>query len=99
MAGKEGSKAWIIRWEWDGDHAAVKDRFIVALPSRLGGKSIRTFVERYYASQFLSQSEQLHCMVRKRSPKPVSSTIRGGRLEGQGLQYQERPLDRPSHMR
>lgn len=70
MTGKNGYKAWVIRWMWAGDHAAVEDPFIAALPPRLGGEEVRRFVERYYAAQFLTPSEQLHYMVRKREPTP-----------------------------
>ena len=67
---KDGYKAWIIRWEWDGDHAAVEDPFIAALPPQFGSQKIRCFVELYYAARFLTPPEQLHYIVRKRAPNP-----------------------------
>ncbi|MCA1708851.1 MAG: hypothetical protein LC808_38480 [Actinobacteria bacterium] len=63
-------KAWVIRWEWIGDHAAVADRFIAVLPPQLGGHDVKRFVERYYASHYLTPEEQLHYLVRRRDPNP-----------------------------
>ena len=34
------SKAWLLRWEWSGQHAALEDEIATILPSRWGRKRV-----------------------------------------------------------
>lgn len=64
-------KAWIIKWAWIGDHAIVEDPVIGILSARLSPKEVLKYVERCYASQHYSISEQItHARYNKPSPPP-----------------------------
>jgi hypothetical protein len=52
-------RAWVVKWEWVGNHASVPDPFICVLSARLSPEEVRSFVERYYSSQQYSLPEQI----------------------------------------
>ena len=41
-------QAWLISWEWSGDHAKVENPFVALLSYRYSGDTIRKFLERLY---------------------------------------------------
>lgn len=44
-----GQKAWLLLWEWIGDHAAVEDRVAAILRPRLREKVVGEIVEQLHA--------------------------------------------------
>lgn len=52
-------KAWLITWEWIGDHAAVDMPLITILSARLGSGSVREFIEQYHITTVASPQEKL----------------------------------------
>ncbi|MGR3802030.1 MAG: hypothetical protein ACU0AY_01040 [Marinibacterium profundimaris] len=44
-------KAWIIKWDWIGDHAAVKQPIVAILSARKSPETVRNYVELLYGSQ------------------------------------------------
>lgn len=52
-------KAWIIKWDWIGDHAAVDDPYINILSARVSPGEVLEYVQRCYASSEYSLSEQI----------------------------------------
>jgi hypothetical protein len=52
-------RAWLITWDWVGDHAAVANPIVDILSARTSLKEIRTHVARLYAREQLSWSERL----------------------------------------
>lgn len=42
--------AWLISWEWIGDHARVDQPVVAILNSRRSGEHVRQFVEQFYCS-------------------------------------------------
>ena len=64
-------KAWIIRWTWFGDHAAVKKPLINVLSARTGSEDVRKYVERYYASSEYSAAEQLEAAKYNKPSEPL----------------------------
>jgi hypothetical protein len=55
---KRGQKAWLLLWEWAGDHAAVEDSIAAILQPRLSQRFIGKIVEILYAIHAYSPMEQ-----------------------------------------
>ena len=58
----QGYKAWLVRWEWAGEHARVDEPIIAILSPHLGAEDVRKFVERYYTAATYTPSEKLTFM-------------------------------------
>ncbi len=61
-SGKEAfqmKRAWLITWEWCGDHAKKADRIASILNYRISGPKVREYVERMYVNSEYSLSERL----------------------------------------
>src|SRR3954451_15863581 len=74
----KGYKAWVIRWDWMGDHAAVAEPLISVLSPRLGSREVSRFIRRYYAAQTLSPAEHVAYTLQKTDdpyPFPVSFAV------------------------
>ena len=56
--------AWLVCWDWIGDHAAVQDTLITILNPRLSPQSVATFIETLYSS-FTSDASTLASYVRQ----------------------------------
>ena len=52
-------KAWLVTWEWAGDHAKRADKVAAILNPRLGGDRVRELVEFLYMLDNSSLSEKL----------------------------------------
>ena len=63
-------KAWIIKWNWIGDHAAVEKPLVNILSARTQEEDIRKYVERVYASHYYNVSEQLAFARYNKPDKP-----------------------------
>src|SRR5947209_12470861 len=64
---RRGYSAWLVRWEWVGDHARPPgDPIIAVLPPQTGAEDVRRFVERYYAASAYTPSEKLYYLRRPR---------------------------------
>jgi hypothetical protein len=72
-------KAWLITWEWSGDHAKVEDNIAAILNSRLSGKHVRDIVELLYVNSQYGPSERLSYATGKKF-NPYSAEF--GTLEG-----------------
>src|SRR4051812_9139563 len=57
---KVGHRAWLVRWEWAGEHAAVEKPIIALFHPNTGAEKIRDFAERYYMATKYEPSELLH---------------------------------------
>ena len=65
-------KAWIIKWDWAGDHAKV-EYLIVAVPSaRRSPKHIQRYVQQRYIEETASLAEML---AYTRYAKPEKHTV------------------------
>lgn len=52
-------KAWLVTWEWQGDHAAEKEPIVSILSPRLSNETVRKHVEQLYADRCYRFSERL----------------------------------------
>jgi hypothetical protein len=59
MADSQGRRAWLVRWEWAGNHASVEQPVAAILSPRLGGERVRLAVEMLYASLSYTPYEML----------------------------------------
>jgi hypothetical protein len=59
MAVRQGRKAWLVRWEWAGNHAAVEQPVAAILSPRLGGEQVLRAVEMLYAVLSYTPDEML----------------------------------------
>jgi len=46
-----GIKAWLVTWEWSGEHAKRDDKVAAIFNPRLGIERIREYVEFIYATE------------------------------------------------
>lgn len=68
---KRNQKAWLLTWEWSGDHAAVEDEIAGILRPRLSRDIISVIVESIYAFHQYSVSELAYYSRRpKENPYP-----------------------------
>jgi len=64
-------KAWLITWNWAGDHAAVDDPIVAVLSSRLGSEEVRKYVERCYIEHTASLDEKVaYARYNRQEPPP-----------------------------
>lgn len=64
MPQERGQAAWLVTWEWSGDHAAVEDRVAAILKPRLSRRVLAEIVERIYARHAYAPFE-LAALARK----------------------------------
>lgn len=64
-------KAWLVTWEWSGDHAGRDDKVAAILNPRLRSERVRQIVEFVYLSQYCL-SERIAFMVHpEKNPYPA----------------------------
>lgn len=52
--GERGIRAWLITWEWFGDHAEPDRKVVAVLNPRWSGNRVKEHVEILHASMCLS---------------------------------------------
>jgi len=70
--------AWLITWEWTGDHAKVEDKVIAILDSRFSYKNIQLFAEWTYTGSKFAFYEQI-AIAKNRKYNPYK--VEYGRIE------------------
>lgn len=80
----QSKSAWVVTWDWAGDHAKVDDWLVAILSSRLSAETVKDFVERFYVSCTGSPAEKLaYAKDRRRFPyRPEFDRINGVPYEG-----------------
>lgn len=64
----KGIRAWLVTWEWAGEHAR-KDQVVQAvLPWQSGAQKIRWFVEHLYANHGYEPAEMVQAVALKHNP-------------------------------
>jgi hypothetical protein len=84
MKKRKGLSAWLVTWEWCGDHAAVSDKVAEILDPRMPSERVRQIVELLYHRE-ASLSEKVAWRLLKRN-QPYSADfvdIEGVKWEGQ----------------
>ena len=73
-------KAWIVRWSWIGDHAAVEQPIVAILSARRSPETVRKHVEFLYAS-YQSLRDQIElARYNKARANPYPAEIVGSRV-------------------
>jgi hypothetical protein len=78
-------KAWIVTWEWIGDHAARSPKIVSVLSPRLGARTVQDYIERLYADLHYSLEERARIAKTPTSNPYRAEFIRlqsGPRFEG-----------------
>jgi hypothetical protein len=57
-------RAWVIRWDWGGDHARVTQPIVAILSPQLGSETVRRLVEALYAAREYTPEEMLEASRR-----------------------------------
>jgi hypothetical protein len=65
---KQNQKAWLLTWEWIGDHAVVEDHIAGILRPRLSWQVVGEIVEHMYAVHAYNVAELTHW---SRPPKTI----------------------------
>jgi hypothetical protein len=64
MATPKWTRAWVIRWEWMGDHAAVDQSVAAILRRQTGAEQVRRIVEMLHAARQYAPDEMLFAIRR-----------------------------------
>lgn len=65
-------RAWLVTWEWIGNHAKRHDKVAVILNPRLSAERVRDFVEFFYLNTCYSLSERITYIAnKKKNPYPA----------------------------
>ena len=84
MRNKKGCVAWLVTWEWSGEHAMVDNKVAAILNWRWSAKKVAEYVEFIYAHNLYSNSEKIGLATGKlNNPYPVQrDTLKGVLWEG-----------------
>lgn len=52
-------RAWLITWEWSGDHAKKTQKIISVLDYRIGDKRVKEYIEQIYADNYFTLEERV----------------------------------------
>jgi len=63
--------AWLVTWEWVGEHAERKDKVASILNYRLSGKTVADYMEKLYVDSEFSFNERLEYAKSKYTPYPA----------------------------
>jgi hypothetical protein len=74
-------RAWLITWQWSGDHAKVDDAFVALLDYRYAPMTIKRFIEWVYMGSNLSFFEQI-AYAKRRSNNPYPAQYGTIRISG-----------------
>ena len=74
-------RAWLVKWCWQGEHAAVEDPIVTVLSARRSSKQIQEYVEQRYIEETASLEEKL-AYARYNQPQrpPYPAHIEHGRV-------------------
>jgi hypothetical protein len=77
-------RAWLITWEWIGDHAKKENKIVSILNYRVSPRNVRDYVERLYVDSEYSFTERVeYAKSRKNNPYPAEfDRINGVPWEG-----------------
>ena len=66
-------KAWLVTWEWRGEHAKRKEKVTDVFDSRLSSGRVRWALELLYAHEMYTLGERIDWFVgnRRRNPYPA----------------------------
>ena len=75
--------AWLVTWEWVGDHAQVDEPIVAILNYRYTGRRVRDIVEQLYATSKYSIAERLLVAKNPRNNPypPQFAVLNGGTYE------------------
>lgn len=59
MTSERGRSAWLVTWEWVGEHAAVEQPVAAILPVQSSPETVKVLMERLYASSTYTPEEML----------------------------------------
>jgi hypothetical protein len=82
---KKGITAWLITWEWMGDHAKAEQKIAAILNPRWSSKRVREYVESIYVDSHYSIAERIaYAKTRSFNPYPAEFVrVSGVAWEGQ----------------
>jgi hypothetical protein len=79
MTRSRAVKAWVVRWEWSGDHAAVEQPVAAVLRPQTSGDQVLRIVEILHASRQYEPDEMLFAIRRNgHQPYPAQFGTIGG---------------------
>jgi hypothetical protein len=69
-------RAWLLTWEWAGNHIELNDKFVAVISSRYTDNSVKKILEQYYVSKYLSFHEQFaFAKSSKHLPYKIQNTV------------------------
>lgn len=97
MTSARGRSAWLITWEWAGEHAAVDQPIAAILPVQSSPETVKLLMERLYASSSYTPEEMLAALP-PRGHNPYRATYGSIRVYDHGVPVTA-PLQRSARLR
>ena len=72
-------KAWLVKWEWSGEHAKVVNSVVSVLNPRYSARSVGKIVEQMYVDFTFSFQERLQYAKNKKS-NPYRAELQNGEI-------------------
>lgn len=69
--GQKKMKAWLVTWEWSGDHAKRGDKVAAIFSSRLSPERVREYVEFIYLSEYTLSERMAYPKHKDQNPYPA----------------------------
>jgi hypothetical protein len=89
MTTHKGTKAWVVRWDWQGDRTAVDQPVAAILRPQTSADQVRRIVEILCAAREYAPDEMLYSIRRKgHNPYPARFSTIDFDPDGRGQTYQ-----------
>jgi len=81
----KGYSAWLVTWEWFGEHAKREEKIAAILNPRWAGERVAEYVEFLYAeSEYTLEERARFVLTKAKNPYPARfGSLRGVRWTGQ----------------
>jgi hypothetical protein len=88
----KGRKAWLVTWDWAGDHAAMPEREVVAavLRPQTSPDTVKRIVELLYAAREYNPADKLDTLIRNPYPARFNTVTIEQRMPD-GTVFTQRP--------
>ena len=81
-------KAWLVTWDWFGDHAAVEDPLVAIFTSKRSDEWVVGWVESFYLAHTCTAEEMMYYANRKKlipypaiNPMTINGIPHGSRIQ------------------
>jgi len=83
-------KAWLVTWEWVGEHVAKKNKIVSILNPKLSADTVRNYIEQLYVDiEFSLEERMAYAKSKINNPNPAEFAEFPRPPKGPGGRYKE----------